>query len=88
MVVGVCWDGSAHPGGTSRVPVMGEDGKLVFAQATEDYKDAMKYFNRLYSEKLLDPRNFHPWTPLPIMQKTIAEEPVAGVLVTMVPNIR
>ena len=73
------WFGT--PGGTNRVPVMGEDGKLVFAQATEDYKDAMKYFNRLYSEKLLDPEIFTMDTAT-YNAKTIAEEPVAGVLVT------
>lgn len=73
------WFGT--PGGTSRVPVMGDEGKLVFAQATDNYKDAMKYFNRLYSEGLLDPEVFTMDTAT-YNAKAIAEEPVAGVLVS------
>lgn len=71
------WFGTA--GGTNRVPVVGDDGKLVFAQATEDYKDAMKYFHRLYSEKLLDPEIF-TMDPSAYNAKTITETPVAGVM--------
>lgn len=73
------WFGKA--GGTSRVPVVGDDGKLVFAQATDEYKDAMTYLNRLYSEGLLDPEIF-TMDSATYNAKTIAEEPVAGVLVS------
>lgn len=73
------WFGTA--GGTSRVPVVGKDGKLTFAQATDDYKDAMIYLNRLYSEGLLDPEIF-TMDSATYNAKTIAAEPVAGVFVT------
>ena len=73
------WFGTAS--GTNKNPVVTEDGKLLFAQTTEDYKDAMKYFNRLYSENLLDPEVF-TMDRSAYNAKTITEEPTVGVFTT------
>ncbi len=35
-----------------------EDGKVLFAPARPQYRDALAYFRRLYSEQLLDPEGF------------------------------
>ncbi|MFI3236727.1 MAG: extracellular solute-binding protein [Lachnospiraceae bacterium] len=48
------WFGTATAAGQ---PVI-IDGELVMAEATEDYKDAMIYLNKLYSEGLLDQEIF------------------------------
>ncbi len=32
-----------------------DEGKVVYAPATEEYKEFLKYANKLYSEGLLDP---------------------------------
>lgn len=72
------------PGGTSRMPVVGKDGKLVFAQTTDDYKDFVNYFHRLYSEGLLDPECF-TMDMSSYNAKTITGEPSCGVVICWSP---
>ncbi|MFI3236731.1 MAG: extracellular solute-binding protein [Lachnospiraceae bacterium] len=53
----VGWFGTALGSGTA-TPVVAEGGELIYAQATDDFKDALVYFNQLYTEGLVDQEIF------------------------------
>ncbi len=56
-----------------------KDGKVIFVPETNEYKEYLKYLNKLYSEDLLDIEAFTMNTAA-YNAKTQTPEPVAGVI--------
>lgn len=56
-----------------------EDGEVVFAPATEGYKEAIKYFSELYKEGLIDPECFTQDSMQFVAKLTNTEEETVGV---------
>lgn len=56
------------------------DGKVLYTAAQPEYKEALKFLNRLYSEGLIDPECFTVTTSA-YVAKVNAKDPFVGVMV-------
>lgn len=62
-----------------------EDGKVVFSPVQDDYKEGLKYLNKLYSEGLINPESFTQDKDNQVNVNENGEEPVIGAFLALHP---